>query len=273
MGKATPVVLTVVAVAASIVASPVVGESILAAMGTTAAEAGVSAATVGSAAIGGSTSAVNAAVQGKNLQGVLKAGAIGAASGAIGSEVVQAVGGSPIPGETGDIGPGGITRLTGQAGLGSTVGSAAGGAASGFARSQLAGQNLEQSGRMAAIGGTTGLLTSGLREGLTEAGAEPSDVKLASTLSGPFISQSVADLFTPQRSASTVGAGGPTSFQIGEPTMGIAAPGSAALGQALRLGSGEPGAPIESPGGGEKATRPVWNIASLRVKDETGGEA
>ena len=269
--KAAPVVLAVAAVVASVYAGPQVGTAIFNAIGTTAAEAGVSAATVGAAAIGGSSSAVNAAVQGKNLEGVLKAGAIGAASGAVGSEVAQAVGGAPIPGETGDIGPGGLSSLTGQAALGPTAGSTAAGAATGFTAGQLGGRTLEESGKMAAIGGATGLLTSGIREGLTEAGAAPEDVRLASSLSGPFISRSVANLFTPQRSASTVGGGGPTTMPIGEPTMGIGAPGSAALGQALRLGSGEPGAPIESPGGGETTAKPVWNIASLRVKDETGG--
>ena len=45
-----------------------------------------------------------------------------------------------------------------------------------------------------------------------------------------------------------------------------AAPGSAALAQALRV---DPGATLG--GGDQSAPRNVWNLASLRVKDETGG--
>jgi hypothetical protein len=59
-----------------------------------------------------------------------------------------------------------------------------------------------------------------------------------------------------------------TQYVGSAPTTGQPAPGSAALGQALRIG--DPGAPIESPGGGESSRQPVWNLASLRIKDETG---
>jgi hypothetical protein len=48
-------------------------------------------------------------------------------------------------------------------------------------------------------------------------------------------------------------------------TTGQPAPGSSALAQALRAGS-----PVIGGGDGETSARPVWNIASLRVKDETG---
>jgi hypothetical protein len=48
-------------------------------------------------------------------------------------------------------------------------------------------------------------------------------------------------------------------------TTGQPAPGSAALAQALRAGS-----PVIGGGGDQTTGRPVWNIASLRVKDETG---
>ena len=84
----------------------------------------------------------------------------------------------------------------------------------------------------------------------------------------------LSNFFTPQQPYSQVGQAGPSAQFVGTaPVTGEPAPGTAALGQALRIGSAEPGAPIESPGGGEKETRPVWNIASLRTKDETGSQA
>ena len=275
MGKAAPAIVTVVAVVATVYAGPLVGEAIYASLGTSAAATGVSTATVGAAAIGGSTSAVNAAVQGKNLEGVLKAGAIGAASGAAG----QAIGGEITSGVTELTGgpvaiPSDVGPTLGPTAAGSITGGAAGGAASGFTRAQLSGQNLERSGQQALIGGATGAITSAIGEGFRETGALPEDVRLAKSLSGPFVSGSVADLFTPQRPSSQVGQTGPSTQFVGSaPTTGEPAPGTAALGQALRIGSAEPGAPIESPGGGESTSRPVWNIASLRVKDETGSQA
>ena len=275
MGSAAPVIITVVSVVASVYAGPMVGEAILAAMETTAAASGVSAATVGAAAIGGATSSVNAAIQGKNIEGILEAGAIGAVSGAIGSEVAQGVTGAeqagPFVDASGNVVQGPTTGLTGELGESGAkiAGSGAGGAASSFTRSQLSGQNLEQSLRNAEIGGATGAVTSAIGEGFKGAGGDPADAKLASAISGPFVSQNVSNLFAPQRSSGTTGRGGQTTQEVGTaPTTGQAAPGSAALGQALRIG--DPGAPIESPGGGEASKQPVWNLSSLRVKDETG---
>jgi hypothetical protein len=278
MGQAAPVIITVVAVVATVYAGPLVGEAILASMGTTAAASGVSAATVGAAAIGGSTSAVNAAIQGKNVEGVLKAGAIGAASGAIGAEVSGAVSGAeqagPFLDASGNVVQGPTTGLAGELGESGAriAGSGAGGASSAFTRSQLSGQNLDQSGKQALIGGATGAITSAIGEGFKGAGGDASDARLASTLSGPFVAQNVSNLFAPQRSSGTTGRGGATTQEVGTaPTTGQGAPGSAALGQALRIG--DPGAPVESPGGGESSRQPVWNIASLRVKDETGSSS
>jgi len=275
MGAAAPVIITVVAVVASVYAGPEVGAAILESMGTTAAAVGVSEATVGAAAISGATSSVNAAIQGKDVGGILEAGAIGAASGAIGSEVTQGVAGveqaGPFVDASGNVvqGPStGATELLGPSG-GRIAGSGAGGATSAFTRSQLSGQNLEQSLKNAEIGGATGAITSAIGEGFKGVGGDPADARLASALSGPFVAQNVSNLFAPQRSSGTTGRGGATTQEVGTvPTTGQPAPGSAALGQALRIG--DPGAPIESPGGGETSKQPVWNIASLRTKDETG---
>ena len=278
MGSAAPVIITVVAVVATVYAGPAVGAAILESMGTTAAAIGVSEATIGAAAISGATSSVNAAIQGKSVEKVLEAGAIGAASGAIGSEVAQGVTGAeqagPFVDASGNVVQGPTTGLTGELGESGAkiAGSGAGGASSAFTRSQLSGQNLDQSGKNALIGGATGAVTSAIGEGFKGAGGDPADARLASAISGPFVSQNVSNLFAPQRSSGTTGRGGQTTQEVGTaPTTGQAAPGSAALGQALRIG--DPGAPIESPGGGESSRQPVWNLASLRVKDETGSSA
>jgi hypothetical protein len=273
MGSAAPVIITVVAVVATIYAGPLVGEAILASMGTTAAAAGVSAEVVGAAAIGGATSSVNAAIQGKSVEKVLEAGAIGAAASGAGaavggavSEGVTSVTGGPVA-VASDIGP-----TLGANAPGAIAGGGASGATSGFIRGQLSGQNLEQSGKQAAVGGITGLASSAIGQGVQAGGGSPEDIRLASALSRPFVSQNVAEYFAPQLSAGTTGSGGPATELVGtSPTTGQGAPGSAALGQALRIG--DPGAPIESPGGGESSRQPVWNIASLRTKDETGSSS
>jgi len=274
MGQAAPVIITVVAVVATVYAGPLVGEAVLASMGTSAAAAGVSAEVVGAAAIGGATSSVNAAIQGKSVEKVLEAGAIGAAAGGAGaavggavSEGVTAATGGPVA-VASDIGP-----TLGANAPGAIAGGGASGATSGFIRGQLSGQNLEQSGKQAAIGGITGLASSAIGQGVQAGGGSPEDIRLASALSRPFVSQNVAEYFAPQRSAGTTGQTGEfTSQLVGtSPTTGQGAPGSAALGQALRIG--DPGAPVESPGGGESSRQPVWNLASLRVKDETGSSS
>ena len=62
-------------------------------------------------------------------------------------------------------------------------------------------------------------------------------------------------------SATTTGQPGATAGEAG-----VGAPGSAALAQALRV---DPGAPTLG-GQGEGEQKPVWNLASLKLKDETG---
>lgn len=271
MGGAAPVIVTVVAVVATVYAGPAVGAAIMESMGTTAAAIGVSEATIGAAAISGATGAVNAAVQGKDVEGVLKAGAIGAASGAAGS----AVGGAVAEGVTGatggpvavasDIGP-----TLGSNAPGAITGGAAGGATQAFTRSQLSGQNLEQSIRNAEIGGATGAITSAIGQGVQAGGGSPEDIKLSSALSGPFVAQNVSNLFAPTQTASGYGSTGgqapSTLTTTGQPGT---TPGSAALAQSLNLGGGDISPPVNI-GGGEKESRNVWNIASLRTKDETG---
>jgi len=268
-GGVVPIIATVVAVVATVYAGPAVGTAVAKALGpTVAATIGTTGTmALGAAAIGGATSAVNAAIAGGNVNDVLKAGAIGAAAGAVGGGVS-----ANVPAGAGAIGRGAIS-----------------GAASGATGASLRGQDV---GRGAAIGGVAGAVGAGLREGLTDTSIGDVEAQeggfygqegVAGTSTGlpPDLASAIASFGARQaaqltaqnlapsptaRQSSGQMAQTPTPPPAGEvTTTGQPAPGSAALAQALRAGS-----PVIG-GGGEPSTgRPVWNIASLRVKDETG---
>lgn len=199
---------------------------------------------------------------GTGLSTVEKGAALGAAKGGITSGVQgrDPITGALIGGATGAVG----------AGVGSEFGPIPGGAAAGITGAGLRGQGLEPMLRSGALGG----LTSGITSEFFPSGQDTTlGEDIARQVGGTALGYGVSSLFAPDAPTSR-------EFIYGEAPSGgipgqagLVAPGSSALGQALRIGSGEPGAPIESPGGGEKSGRPVWNIASLRVKDETGGEA
>ena len=78
----------------------------------------------------------------------------------------------------------------------------------------------------------------------------------------------LADLLglTPSYSGGTTSSTATPGSTIASTGQGSYSPGTAALGQALRV---DPGATLG--GGDQKAPQNVWNLASLRVKDETGG--
>lgn len=280
MGSATPVIVTVVAVVATVYAGPAIGAAIAESMGVAATA--TEAAALGAAAIGGSTSAVNAAVQGGNVDDVLKAGAIGAAAGGAGGAVgAQVPAGEPIArGVAGGAASGATgASLRGRDPVtGAIVGGVAGGVGAGirgaFADPNIGDVEAQPGGFYGEAGVNEPLINPELQRFLTESAA-----RTGSQLAGQFTARQLADTpptrERPTREAGTTqGTGGPTSYQMGDvPTAGT--PGSQALGQALRVGStdvGGPGEPVESPGSGKTPERPVWNIASLRVKDETGGD-
>ena len=267
MGQATPVIITVVAVVATIYAGPIVGQAILGSMGVAGASAATTAA-VGAAAIGGATSAVNSAIAGGNVEDVLKAGAIGAATSAAGS-----VAGAQLPPGTSAAARGAVQ-----------------GAASGAAGASLRGQDV---GRGALIGGVSGGVGAGVREGLTDTsigdveaqeggfygeegvagtstGLSPELARFIGSAAGTTAAQLTAQNLAPSPTGRQAQ---PPSGQVSTPppmgdatTTGQPSPGSSALAQALRAGS-----PVIGGGGEQTTGRPVWNIASLRVKDETGG--
>jgi hypothetical protein len=263
-GGIVPIIATVVAVVATVYAGPAVGAAIANSMGATLGATATSA--LGAAAIGGATSAVNAAISGGNVNDVLKAGAIGAAAGAVGGGVS-----ANVPAGAGAIGRGAIS-----------------GAASGATGASLRGQDV---GRGAVIGGVAGGVGAGLRQGLTDTsigdveaqeGGFYGEEGVAGTSTGlsPELAQAIsrfgasqaatltAQNLAPSQTAPTRTATGQTQTPapVGEvTTTGQPAPGSSALAQALRAGS-----PVIGGGDGTTSARPVWNIASLRVKDETG---
>jgi hypothetical protein len=270
MGQATPVIVTVVAVVATVYAGPAVGTAIANSMlgpGAAAALGSTATTALGAAAIGGATGAVNAAIAGGNVDDVLKAGAIGAAAGAAGGAVS-----ANVPAGAGAIGKGAIS-----------------GATSGATGASLRGRDV---GRGAIVGGVAGAVGAGLREGLTDTSIGDVEAQeggfygqegVAGTSTGlsPDLAEAISRFGASQAATLTAQnlAPSPTSRQSTSQTAqaqtpasggdvtttGQPAPGSSALAQALRAGS-----PVLGGGEGETARRPVWNIASLRTKDETG---
>jgi len=292
MGSAAPVVMTVVAVAASVVAGPEVGFAIMEYMGAEAVSAEVAAA-VGSAAISGTTSAVNSAIQGGNVEDVLKAGAEGAAAGAAGSYIGGEVAGAATEAMGGPVAvPSDVGPKLGAPAVARAAGAGASGATTGFTKAELGGSNLQSALRQGAVGGITGAAGSLLFP--TDATSSDAD-KAASTVGKTFLGQQVASMLAPTATTSsrggttqTAGTGGSSSAArgavsgpsgYGDTLTGGGGAGSQALSQVLNLGS--PTSAYSDTGAGGEKTSPetggkpqnVWNLASLRVKDATGGEA
>ena len=103
----------------------------------------------------------------------------------------------------------------------------------------------------------------------TSTGLSPELAKFIGSTVGREAAQLTAQNLAPSQTGRQAP---PPSGQVSTPppvgdvtTTGQPAPGSSALAQALRAGS-----PVIGGGDGETSARPVWNIASLRVKDETG---
>jgi len=204
-GGVVPIIATVVAVVATVYAGPAVGAAIANSMGATLGATGTAA--LGAAAIGGATSAVNAAIAGGDINDVLKAGAIGAAAGAVGGGVS-----ANVPAGAGAIGRGAIS-----------------GAASGATGASLRGQDV---GRGAAIGGVavasvagsasviaTALNTQALR-------ASTKDIAEDNQFQAPVSDANVAALGTPQalNSSSLVGSSSqvaPPLYQSGKPASSV----------------------------------------------------
>jgi hypothetical protein len=166
--------------------------------------------------------------------------------------------------------------------IGATAGGLAGDVAGGVAGTAIA------PGVGTVAGGVAGAVSSGLRdtsigdveaqeggfygeEGVagTSTGLSPELARFVGSAAGRTAAQFTAQNLAPSPTGRQAQ---PPSGQVSTPppmgdatTTGQPAPGSSALAQALRAGS-----PVIGGGGEQTTGRPVWNIASLRVKDETG---
>lgn len=250
------VVVPVVAVAASVVGGPEIGAAILGyADSIEAVAAGYSVSTlsaVGAASVGAASGALTEAQKTGDPGKILEAAGIGAAASGLGSEVGSTVGAateSPI------------------------AAGAASGATSGFTGAQLSGTNLEKSLRSGEIGGATGAVSAGLSEAAGSAGV-PKDISApVLAAAGPYIRQDVSSLFGGTTPSAPAGA--PTQSAApgqGLPSYLASGGGGSVLGSALTSGSSDISPPVQV--GSEPSTsRSVWNQASLRSTDESGGAA
>jgi len=244
--KVAPVAAIIVAIVAP-GAALAIGEA-LGATGTAAAAAG-------GAVIGGGT----AALSGGN---VLKGALTGGIGGAVSSGLQSGLGSTAVGEFSGAAVQPGVIQSTFPELSPASTGALARGlsTAGGSLASQLAGgaplsQSLKQAGASGIAGGLTEYLygspSSGTGTGGNAAERQFTQMALSKVLS-PDISY-----------VSKTPTGGAAS--TGQPAQ-TAGPGSAALAQALRV---DPGAPTFG-GDSEGRQRKVWNVESLKLKDETG---
>lgn len=244
------VVADVVATAAAEVVAEAVAGTILAdAVGETVATSIVSGA-IGGATAGG----VGAAATGGDvLKGVGQGALGGAVAGGVTSGLTGSVGTvDPVTGET--VGASGLRGVTGSEAGGKALAKAAGGTAGGLAT----GKDL----KTAAKGG---LISAGVDYLYGEAPADASSAdKTALNVEKGLTSAALNNIFN-----------APASYQPNQPSptstfgtsnVNIAGAGSdvgsAALGQALRLG--DAGGPIFGGGDKEGEKQSGWNVGSLR---------
>lgn len=244
-----------------------VGGSVAASFGDTAGKIAGSAAggfTGGLVATGDISKALTSGLVGGATSGIMAAG--------------KSIADSAFPGETtisktGDvITSGGATGVTPTSPFGTTEYA---GATSPFGTTSLGvGSQIPTSpfGTTAEVSKTSPFGTTGtLDQPNVLSGGYPSSTytppfsestvgKAAQSVLGSQTSSTLADLFAPSKGGNVSAGSITTTGQAGT------TPGTQALGQALRV---DPGATL---GGGDQ-TKPqenVWNLQSLRVKDETG---
>ena len=236
---------------AAIFVAPNLAFSIGSSMGLT----GAAAAAAGGAVIGGTT----AALTGGN---VLKGAVTGGIGGAVTSGLQSTLGSTAIGEFSGGAIQPGVIESTFPNLSPSTIGGLARGlsTAGGSLASQLAGgaplsQSLKQAGASGIAGGLSEYLYGSPSSG-TGTGGNAAERQFTQMALSKVLSPDIKYLSkTP--TAGTSAAGQPAQ------TPG---PGSAALGQALRTDAGGP----LFGGDSEGRQRRVWNVESLKLKDETG---
>jgi hypothetical protein len=306
------------AIAATVIAGQAeVGAAILSSLGADAATAAAYGNVVGAATMAGGNTAIQGAINNKDLKSVLEAAATSAATAGVTAGAGQAISSvlpsglpSSIAGGVTGAGAGALKSLV--RGTDPLTGAAIGGA-SGAVGGALSGPSVEPSSpdmagdiplydpvtgaeltaaQVAAmypdlypggvpsegskIASSTGTaLTGGLLNYLFPTTKAPSSTtvpgaKPTTSTSAPRSSTTASTTGTPTKTTGS-------SYILGSPTTsGATGPGSQALSQVLNLGSptsaysdtGATGETLSPETGGKPKN--VWNIESLRVKDETG---
>ena len=245
-----------VAAVAAVFVAPTLALSIGQALGLS----GTAAVAAGSAVIGGTT----AALSGGNIAKGAIAGGIGGAvssglQNALGSQVVgEFSGGAVQPGVIQSTFPELSPAATGA--LARSFSSAGGSLASQLATGAPLSQALKSAGASGIAGGLSEYLYGSPTSG-TGTGADTPDKQLTQMGLQRILSPDTQRVGTSTRPDSTVGSA--TIAQSGSATPG---PGSQALAQALRT---DPGGPLFG-GDSEGKQRRVWNVESLKLKDEMG---
>lgn len=248
-------VAPVVAVVAVFVA-PTLAASIGSAMGLT----GTAAVAAGSAVIGGTTAALSG---GNVAKGALAGGIGGAVSsalqGSLGSQITGEYSGAAVrPGIIQSTFPELSPASSGALARG--LSSAGGSLASQLATGAKLPEALKSAGASGIAGGLSEYLYGSPTSG-TGTSADSTDKQLTQMALQRTLGPTAQRVGTSTRPDSTVGSA--TISQSGSATPG---PGSAALAQALRT---DPGGPLFGTDS-EGRQRRVWNVESLKLKDETG---
>ena len=214
-------------------------------------------------------SAVGATILGSTI---LASAATGAITGAIGSAAGALVSGGDVgdallSGAIGGAVGGAAGRAASAAGASDQVARAASQFAGGTTRGLVSGRDLGESLKGGAIAGGLSYVGDELFGAPPGANATSGQKALAA-LERTGLNMAVNKLFEP--TSSGVGA---TSFSptlkspVTTQTAG-GTPSGQALSQALR--TGDPGSPLFGSEGKGGQRQNVWNVASLKVKDETG---
>jgi len=225
----------VVAVAVSETVAAVVGAEILGSTLLASAATGAITGAIGSAA--------GSLVSGGDVGEAIISGALGGAVGGVAGSAAQAAGASPQ-----------VARAASQFAGGTT-------------RGLVSGRDFGEAIKGGAIAGGLSYVGDELF-GAPAKTSDPLAKQALSSIERMGLNTAVSSLFAPSRGGVGATSFSPTATATNT-TAGVgSAPSTQALSQALR--TGDPGAPLFGSEGKEGKRQNVWNVASLKVKDETG---
>lgn len=260
--KAAPYIVAVVSI---------VAPELIPAIGTSLGASAANAQIVGAAALSGGSTALG----GGSPEDILKSAAIAAGTTAIGQKFgdttyddMTAAQRTQYPGQAPDLTAGqtvskAVQDLGGSPELGTSVAKGTGSFLTQTAGGLARGLSPEEAAKQGLItGGVTGL-TEFASQKAVPVMPETSLGRLGLAAGETAVDYGLSSLFQPSQKAPSPG----QTYDVSMTGMPGSSAGSQALSQALRLG--DPGAPLF---GSEKEgkRKNVWNVASLKVKDETG---